>query len=117
MFDKWKARRVLYKVCNNYYKKYWKTKNINEALEYRKIACAITYALCKYLGFNYNLYYEFLPWDFIKWDIAYNYIKYYDECKEAYETIVKNNNELSMHLDDIYDNPHNFDFTDILYDR
>ena len=94
MFDKWKARRELCKAYKMYRKKAksflnsdsFTSKEWNQLYD---IKHAIAYVLCEYFDFNYELYYE-NPFSY-KWYIAYDYIHYYDECKEAYEKITKQN--------------------------
>ena len=96
MFDNtWKIRQDLCKVYKIYNKKAESLLNLNflnnveEYEQLKDIQYAITYVLCEYFDFNYELYYE-NPFSY-KWYIAYDYIHYYDECKEAYEKITKQN--------------------------
>ena len=88
MLDKWKAKRELYKVYKIYYKKaksflYSNLYTHEEYKQLKDICYAIAYVLCEYFNFNYEFYYEF-PFSY-KWNVAYDYITYYNECKEAYE--------------------------------
>ena len=88
----WKIRRELYKAYKIYNKK---AKSFLYSDSFTSIECnqlydiiyAITYVLCEYFDFNYELYYE-NPFSY-KWYIAYDYIHHYDECKEAYKKFLK----------------------------
>ncbi len=89
MFDKWKIRQELCKAHKIYHKKtisflHSVLYTFDEYQQLKEIEYAIAYALCEYFDFNYEFYYDYLPFSY-KWYIAYDYIKYYDECKEAYE--------------------------------
>jgi hypothetical protein len=95
MFDKWKARQELCKVYKMYDKKAYSVlfSNSYNDIEYNKlqdIQYAITYMLCEYFDLNYEFYYDYFPYSY-KWNIAYDYVKYYNRCKEAYEKFVKEN--------------------------
>ena len=94
MFDIWKIRQELCKAYKIYDKKrkscldlIWD--DVEEYEQLHDIQYAIAYVLCEYFDFNYELYYK-NPFSY-KWNIAYDYIHYYDECKRAYETITKQN--------------------------
>lgn len=92
MFDIWKTRHELCKAYKIYRKKAKSFLNSNsftskEWNQLYDIQYAIAYVLCEYFDFNYELYYE-NPFSY-KWYIAYDYIHYYDECKEAYLKFLK----------------------------
>lgn len=94
MFDKWKSKNALCKAYKLYHEKkmsYLKTSTIDLYKQLQDIQYAIAYVLCEYFDFNYEFYYDNFPSSY-KWCIAYDYIRYYDECKEAYENIIKENN-------------------------
>lgn len=96
MFDKWKIRQELCKVYKMYDKKahsvlYSKACDNIAYNQLQDIKYAITYMLCEYFDLNYEFYYNNLPFSY-KWNIAYDYIKYHDRCKEAYEQFIKENN-------------------------
>ena len=92
MFEKHKAKKALFKAFCFYREKkkpYLKADTISMYEQLQEIEYAIAYVLCEYFDFNYEFYCDF-PFNY-KWDIAYDYIHYYDECKKAYETITKQN--------------------------
>jgi hypothetical protein len=94
MFDKWKIRHELCKAYKIYDKKahqflYSDLYTSKECNQLYDIKYAIAYVLCEYFDFNYKFYYE-NPFSY-KWYIAWDYMQYYDECKEAYEKITKQN--------------------------
>ena len=87
MFDIWKAKRALCKAFDFYRKKkesYLKA-DINIYVQLEEIEYAIAYALCEYFDFECDNPFS------DKWYITYDYIHYYDKCKEAYEKITKQN--------------------------
>lgn len=95
MFNVWKARRELCKAHNVYRKKaesflFSDLYNHEEYKQLQDIRHAIAYVLCEYFDFNYKFYYDNFPFNY-KWFIAYDYIEYYNECKEAYEKLAKQN--------------------------
>ena len=97
MFDNtWKIRRDLCKAYKMFNKKAHSLLNSNlvyhieEYEQLENIKYGIAYVLCEYFDFNYNFYYE-CPFSY-KWNIAYDYIQYYKECKEAYEKFLKEDN-------------------------
>lgn len=104
MSDKWKAKNALCKAHKLYYKKkipYLKADTIDLYDQLQDIQYAIAYVLCEYFNFNYEFYYDIFPFGY-RWFIANDYIKYYDECKGAYEKFVKPNKTNSIHHDSFY---------------
>lgn len=96
MFDKWKIRQELCKVYKMYDKQahsvlYSKACDNIAYNQLQDIKYAITYMLCEYFDLNYEFYYNNLPFSY-KWNIAYDYVKYHDRCKEAYEQFINENN-------------------------
>ena len=95
MFDKWKAKRELYKAFRMYCKKkkpYLKVETIELYMQLQNIEHTIAYILCEYFDFPYQYHYD-NSFGY-KFDIAYDYIKLYDECKKAYENFIKENNHI-----------------------
>ena len=89
MFDKWKSKNALCKAYKLYHKEkmsYLKTSTIDLYQQLEDIQYAIAYVLCKYFNFKCDN-----PWTY-KWYITYDYIHYYNKCKEAYEKFLKENN-------------------------
>lgn len=89
MLDKWKTKNALCKAYKLYHKKkrsYLEINTINLYLQIQDIQYAIAYVLCKYFDFKCDN-----PWSY-KWYITYDYTNYYNECEEAYEKFVKENN-------------------------
>ena len=94
MFDKWKTKNALYKAYKLYNKKkipYLKVDTMNLYEQLQDIQYAIAYVLCECFDFNYKFYYNDYPFSY-KWYIANDYMNHYDECEEAYEKIIKQNN-------------------------
>lgn len=89
MFDKWKSKNALCKAYKLYHKEkmsYLKTSTIDLYQQLQDIQYAIAYVLCKYFDFKCEN-----PWSY-KWYITYDYTHFYNECKKAYEKIIKQNN-------------------------
>lgn len=89
MFNKWKAKRALCKAFNFYRKKkelYLTTNTISTYEQLEEIEYAIAYVLCEYFNFKCDNPFSY------KWYITYDYIHHCNECEEAYEKFVKENN-------------------------
>lgn len=103
--DKRKIRRELCKAYKIYRDKaylllYSSYYTDTEYKQFKDIECAIAYVLCEYFDFNYQFYYDDFPFNY-KWYIACDYIKYYEECKEAYIKFVKENESSLVRGNDI----------------
>lgn len=110
MFDKWKIRQELCKAHNMYRKKvtsflHSTSYTYDEYEQLKEIEYAIAYVLCEYFDFNYEFYYDYFPYG-NRWYIAWDYLKYYDECKKAYEKITKQNktNYIAQSINDFKGN-------------
>ena len=94
MFDKWKAKNALCKAYELYRKKkmlYLKVNTIDSYQQLQDVQYAIAYVLCEYFDFKCDNPFSY------KWYIIYDYIHYYNECKEAYEKLTKQNNTTKQH--------------------
>lgn len=99
MFEKHKVKKALCKAHKFYSEKkipYLKVGTMNLYKQLQDIQYAIAYVLCECFDFNYKFYYNENPFTY-KWFIANDYVNHFDECKKAYEEIVKENNNTTKY--------------------
>ena len=118
MFDKWKSKNALCKAYKLYYKKkmlYLKADTIDLYQQLEDIQYAIAYVLCEYFNFKCDNPFSY------KWYITYDYTNSYNQCKEAYKKIVKENrtkyNNIVWSINDLIYNKNKGDYSkgDIIY--